>query len=355
MASDMVIQRQKAAAAVRAALSAWGGEVTPALGERIAAFLKPGEAAFDFDLLQKVMERMVAASLETLIDADKAHIDELAGDVGGRDERDRALQAVRGKLIEIRAIVKGLFGDEHATEIVAIDGRTAMQPEHLWRQGDHTLDRLRDGELQLPQATTAAVGFNRKGLADELEPLVKALRQSIDGVDLDRRQSATTLAAKKAAMSEHDALMGACGRMLTGLHLLAGRADLARRIRVTPPRRKATNPTQSQAKKHDPASRVGNSAPQASGIEESAGDSDRSGGRICQRIDVLDSRESPEVVIRGVDRIAMLDGQGRKMSVGGQIPSLRAMPSSSRASANCRALSRSTPGRTPPRDTGLTR
>ncbi len=246
MASEMVIQRQKTAAAFRAALAAFDGEVTPALGERIAAFLQPGEAAFDFRQLQATLERMIAASLQALIDADKAHIDELAGDVAGRDRRDRAVEALRRKLVEARAIVKGLFGAERAAEIVAIAGRTALQPELLWRQGDHTLDRLRDPELRLPEATTAAVGFDPKALGDELKPLVTTLREDIDAVELDRRQAATTLAAKKAAMAEHDQLMGACGRTLTGLYLLAGRGDLARRVRVTQPRRKSAAPTQPQ-------------------------------------------------------------------------------------------------------------
>ena len=40
-------------------------------------------------------------------------------------------------------------------------------------------------------------------------------------------------------MAGHDLLMSACGRILSGLHLLAGRPDLARRIRVTAPRRKS--------------------------------------------------------------------------------------------------------------------
>ncbi len=239
MASKLIIQRQKAAGASRAALSVFDDEVTPALGERLSAFLKPGEAAFDFHLLQAVLERMVAASLHTLIDADKAHLDETAGDGTSRHQRDGAVWALRRKLVEIRGIVKGLFGAKHAAEIVAIDGRTAMQPDLLWRQGEHTLDRLRAPELQLPEATTKAVGFDRSQLGDELEPLVTALRQTTDTVELDRQQAATTLATKKAAMAEHDALMGACGRTLTGLHQLAGRSDLARRIRVTPPRKKS--------------------------------------------------------------------------------------------------------------------
>ncbi len=150
MASKMIVLRQRVAASIRAALATFGEEVTPALEERAGPFLDDGESALDFRLFVGLLERMVAASLERLVEADKDHLDELAGDVAGRLARDGAVAALRQKLIDIRSLVMALFGRRRAIEIVAVDGRTAAQPELLWRQGEHTLTRLRDPQLRIP-------------------------------------------------------------------------------------------------------------------------------------------------------------------------------------------------------------
>jgi hypothetical protein len=236
MASKLIVTRQQLTAALHAAFQAFAGETSPVLGDRLAPFLGDEDPAFDFDALQAALARMVAASLARLVAADKAHLDELAGDVAPRSERDRRVAAVRAKLIDVRYIVTGLYGAERAREIVAVDGATAEQPELLWRQAEHTLSRLRDPELRLPPASTRAVPFDPGVLAEELEPLAEALREAIDGIQLDVREAATTLQVKKEAMAEHDRLTSACGRILSGLCLLADRPDLARRVRVSPPR-----------------------------------------------------------------------------------------------------------------------
>ncbi len=241
MASRLVVLRQRTTAAIEAALAVFPQQVAPFLAARIEPFLEEGES-LDFNLLQRVLGRMITASRQKLIDADKAHIDELTDDVGPRLVRDDVVDAVRHKLIEIRQLAQGLFGLAHAIEIVAVDGSTALQPEFLWRQAEHTLSRLRSPDLKRPKASTAAITFDPLQLADELEPLVTALRQAIDGIEIDRREAAVSVEAKHGTMSDHDLLLGASGRIVTGLFLLAGRQDLANRIRVALPRRRRQQP-----------------------------------------------------------------------------------------------------------------
>ena len=106
----------------------------------------------------------------------------------------------------------------------------------MWRQTEHTLSRLRSPDLQLPEASTSAISFDAAGLADELEPLVTGLRRSIEAVELEERRAAESLQTKTEAMTEHDRLIGACKSILTGFYLLARRADLAQRLRISLPR-----------------------------------------------------------------------------------------------------------------------
>ncbi len=241
MASRLVVLRQRLAKTIHSALGRFGEIVTPALAERFEPFLAEGEAPFDVSALHSVLLRMAEASFEDMVAADKAHLDELALAIEPRRERDRSVEAVRQKLIEVRRIVQGLFGPERAVEVVAIDGVTARQPELLWRQGEHTVSRLRAPDFQPPEATTAAVAFDPVQLADELEPMIDALRDAIDAVELERRAAAASQQLKRDAMTEHDQLIAASGRILSGFYLLARRPDLAERIRLSLPRGRTPN------------------------------------------------------------------------------------------------------------------
>ncbi len=233
MASRLVVLRQRLANAIHAALERFSEVVAPVINERTGPFLREGEVLFDFPLLQRVLGRMVEASFERMVAADKAHFDELANDIAPRMERDKQVATVRQKLIDVRRIVQGLFGLERAVEVVAIDGKTAYQPDLLWRQAEHTLSRLRSPDLRLPAASTASIALDPTTLADELEPMVTALKAAIDAVDLDRRAAATSHQDKLDAIADHDLLITAGGRIVSGFYLLARRPDLANRIKLS--------------------------------------------------------------------------------------------------------------------------
>ncbi len=245
MASRLVVLRQRLANTIQSALESFSRIVAPSIGERTGPFLQEGEVIFDFLLLQRVLNRMVEASFEKMVAADKAHFDELANNIAPRMERDQLVEAVRQKLINARLIVQGLFGLERAVEIVAIDGETGRQPDLLWRQAEHTLSRLRSPDLRLPQASTASIAVDPQTLADELEPLVTGLKQVITSVELQRRSAATSQQAKQDAIDNHDQLIVACSRIVSGFYLLARRPDLANRIRLAlrPKRRTQSDDT----------------------------------------------------------------------------------------------------------------
>ncbi|MEE8525072.1 MAG: hypothetical protein V3T72_14140 [Thermoanaerobaculia bacterium] len=88
MASKLIVLRQRIASSIQAAFAAFASEVTPVLDERTESFLEEGEAGFDFQLFQQVLSKMVAASFQRMVAADKAHVDELANDVAPRSRRD---------------------------------------------------------------------------------------------------------------------------------------------------------------------------------------------------------------------------------------------------------------------------
>ncbi len=236
MASRLTVLRERVVTTLLGALSAWSSVMTTAVNERIEPFLREGEAPFDLTQLQQLLQRMVQASFERIVEADKAHVDQLTDAIAPRLERDGWMAKVRRKLIDIRRIALGLVDPKRVVEIVAIDGATAEEPELLWRQGEHTLSRLRSPDFRLPAVTTQAVSFDPLQLADELEPLVTGLRGSIAAVQLEERTAALSLQVKTEDMDEHDQLISASRHILVGFYLLARRPDLARRVRISLPR-----------------------------------------------------------------------------------------------------------------------
>ncbi len=177
--------------------------------------------------------------------------------------RDQAVEAVHQKLVGIRPIVVSLFGLKRAVELVPVDGSTALEPELLWRQAEHTLSRLRAPDLQLPATSTKSVTFDPLQFANELEPLVTALRAAIDAVDLDRRQAEASVEVKRREMADHDLIVRACGRILSGFYLLAGRPDLAERMRTTLSGRRRQKPQDDTVSSSDSAASQAGSEPAA--------------------------------------------------------------------------------------------
>ena len=95
MASRLIVLRERVVNTLHGAFDAWSSVMTTAVNERIGPFLAEGEAPFDLTLLQRVLQRMVGASFERIVEADKAHVDQLTDDIAPRLERDQWVAKVR--------------------------------------------------------------------------------------------------------------------------------------------------------------------------------------------------------------------------------------------------------------------
>ena len=113
----------------------------------------------------------------------------------------------KDQIVDIRSSLVGLYGKEQANVILATDGPTGKvhQPVLLWRQGKHTVDRLRDPDFKEPKKKCAGMSLDRKAMADKLEPAVTRLGKAYVVVALERRKLESTVDGKKEAFSEFDA------------------------------------------------------------------------------------------------------------------------------------------------------
>lgn len=267
MATKSILKRQRTISAVLAAFRAHVQEVLPALGERLTPFLREGETLPDFGLVQGLVGRLLDDVRTRLVEAEKLHLDELDQDLGPRFELRQLVSTVRSKLMAIRRIGEGLFGLERSAEIVPVEGPTAENPEALWRQAELTVSRLRKPDLASPSVALDAVDFVPSQVADELETDVTALRQSLDAVGLERRKAESTLSARDQMVGESDLVLRGSVRLLTGYFLLAGRPDLARRIRLTLRRARRSRPEDGET-----STPSGSTEPPAADSDAGAGD-----------------------------------------------------------------------------------
>ena len=119
MASIMVGIRQKVAAVFASLAEAHAAEVAAAVEPRLRALLKPGEVLPDFTLVLLLLGRLVAAAAHRLVARDRAHENELVGDIEPRVARDQAAHTVRRKLVEIRKLAAAVFGRQRGDKPAA--------------------------------------------------------------------------------------------------------------------------------------------------------------------------------------------------------------------------------------------
>lgn len=241
MASNMSVYRQRAKHSTVSFIDAHEDEITTSIHQRFQPFLAEGESPPDVRSTLRLVGRLVENCADRVIEADKANLDELDDDFEPRLDLAEAAEEVHDRLVDVRQILRGLYGPELSQELLAIDGPTANvdQPDLLWRQGEHTMERLRDPDVAPSRRKTLSVELDRSALADELEPAVKRLGAAHRVVHLERRELESTRAEKRRAMEEFDLDFRGCVRLIVGFCLLARRPDLAEKLdtAVLQPRR----------------------------------------------------------------------------------------------------------------------
>ncbi len=233
MAKKMVTDRSANASLLSAAAATFPREVTPALQEVLSSLLGEGEPMPDVTALPVLAARLVNQHNERLIEADKANIDAQAELIEPRKRRDAAFSHASDRMYGIRDVCRGLYGPELTARIVPDDRRIPQRPKAFLHLGEHVLERLRDVEHTLPAKTLLGIEVERTGLSTNFESDLQELSDSLDKVDLKSREAEITQAAKDSAMSEFNVTYSASIRLLEALAILAGKPELARRVRPT--------------------------------------------------------------------------------------------------------------------------
>jgi hypothetical protein len=227
MASKQVVDRQRSANSVIAAGEANAGLIQEALAAQAKPHLKKGEAAPDVAAVVKLSCTVLAAARDRMVEADAAHEAELADDPAVRAARDAACTVLYDEIVQVREMVVGAHGGNAAGNVFA--GSTPEEPIALSRYAGEVASRLQKANLPPPRIKGAKL--NVAEIAGSLQEKRAELDQQLHAVQREMREAQQTLAAKTAAVAAYDETFAGVAAALSGLLRLAGKVDLAAKVR----------------------------------------------------------------------------------------------------------------------------
>lgn len=238
MPSKQVVDRQKEAQAVIAAGTTHAAAIVEGLVALFSPVLQRGEKLPDLDLLLRLALRVLDGAQQDLVDADEAYQRELLDDAEPRQRRDEAAAALREQLMAVRDLMEGLFGEA----LVRRSGFTSETPEEpvlLSRFARQVSGSMQ--EVPLPKPRLPGLKINPAELTAELDARRERLDQALADVTRESKEAQASLSARDAATASYDTRYQGVANLVVGLLRLAGKPDLAARVRLTW-RRSPTDP-----------------------------------------------------------------------------------------------------------------
>jgi hypothetical protein len=209
---------------------------------------------FNVALLVELLARTLDTSAHAMVKADETHQLELSDDAAPRQTRDESAVSLSDELVELREWIVGLYGTREV-EKFGFTWSTPSDPVVLVRYTQNVVQALQNMS-PWPKPRRAGVTWDVNATVSKLSSLSSALETHIQTVAREGREAEASLHAKHKALAEYDERFGQVATFLAGLFRLAGKQDLADRIR--PSSRRRGQIAQNDASEGDP---VGSTSP----------------------------------------------------------------------------------------------
>ena len=230
MPSKQVVDRQKETQAVLAAGSTHGPEIVRGLTALLQPELGRGEKLPDLSLLLQLFTRALASSAQELVAADEAYQHELLDDAAPRQARDDAAEALRGRLVDLRDTLRGLYG-EATVQAAGFTSQTPSDAMLLSRFAGQISEALK--KLTLPRPRLPGLKLNAAEVSAELDSLRTALDGALGDVARETREAQAAASERQAKQDRFDERYAGIANLLIGLLRLSGKPDLAARVRLS--------------------------------------------------------------------------------------------------------------------------
>lgn len=235
MPSKQVTDRSRSSGIVGTNGETYATEVGERTNVQLLPFARDGEVVPDVALLLRLMARMLKSKTEKLEQADSAHEAEISDDAQPRAERDEAEGELRETTVEFRDAISAKYGDVGLRTLGIYEPPPRGAPE-LAKYARSFHAALIDASRTLTGSARRGLQIDRAQMASELLPTIERLEAALRTVTQEAAELHLTQTAKDRAMEENDVAFMGVANAVEGLLSLAGRPDLADRVR--PSRRK---------------------------------------------------------------------------------------------------------------------
>ncbi len=226
MASKQVTDRQKSGVSVAALGETHADSIGEALSIITKAHTKKG-AAPNVALLIHALAAELGEKAAAMVTADEAHQAELDDDPAVRKQRDEAQRALTDELVELREILTGLYGAALSSQVLT--GTTPEDAVTLARFAGEVASKLE--KAKLPASRIKGGKLDVTEVVASLRDKRSQLEATLKAVQREVREAQVTLDARDAAVAAYDATFAGVSRTLEGLLRLAGKVDLAAKVK----------------------------------------------------------------------------------------------------------------------------
>ncbi|QDG49860.1 hypothetical protein FIV42_03625 [Persicimonas caeni] len=180
-------------------------------------------------LPEVLMARLEAMTVE-MSQTELELTEEMADDGRARDRRDAQVGELRDRMYKGRGAVQTAF-DEEAADEYGLASTPPSAPDDLLtfaRNSMHLLEKNPRVEQDIFGNTV-----DTQKIVGALQSACDSLEQALQSVDEETRQAHAARAKRDATVERWEQTYRGTAQVLSGLYLLAGRPDLAERVRPT--------------------------------------------------------------------------------------------------------------------------
>lgn len=223
------------------------GGVAETLTEKLAAEMQEGEEMPDVSFYLELMGRRMGRFRTDLVRTSRDHLDVLTAIDEFRALRKEAMDELTRAYVTARHAVSSGYSPEDAAAF-GFESNVATTPAQMELQIERLLANIEKPEVRLSEPLYPAVTFDPAEGEATFRPLLDKLISARVGFDEARRRAEGTLLAKNEAVAANDLEFGQISRCVESHFALAGRGELAKRVRPS-----SRRPGRRQEVENDPS------------------------------------------------------------------------------------------------------
>jgi hypothetical protein len=237
--SKVSTAKEKSGRYVLAMITLHGQEIAQKLFDLFRPHQMPDDPPPDFWCTVLAIGRRLKDAIDKVMAADKVLFAANAALEAARKVRDEKAQFLSQQIQGLRQACAGLIIDLSVQQL-GFDQRTPQDPVPLVTQAERVAEHLRSDEAATARRLFEGDTFDPRQYAAAVEKSTGELRTALDVVADERRRAEKVMLEKRTVTEEYDELFLHGARTFESYCRLAGKKELADRVRPSETRRGET-------------------------------------------------------------------------------------------------------------------